>query len=81
VEYELRYGLQRLPLESSFPRLAALAQLLLPMQMLSFESECAFVAALVATTALCHQPTLVTRNASEFVQVLGLLWVNWQEDG
>lgn len=30
VEYELRYGLQRLPPEASAPRLAALAQLLRP---------------------------------------------------
>lgn len=45
VEYELRYGLQRLPPEASTPRLAALAQLLRPMQMLPFDSECATIAA------------------------------------
>ena len=32
VEYELRYGLMRLPPEAAAPRLAALAQLLMPMQ-------------------------------------------------
>ena len=41
VEYELRYGLLRLPPEASTPRLAALAQLLQPMQLLPFDSECA----------------------------------------
>jgi tRNA(fMet)-specific endonuclease VapC len=41
VEYELRYGLLRLPLEAATPRLAALAQLLRPMQKLPFDSECA----------------------------------------
>ena len=45
VEYELRYGLQRLPPEASTPRLTALAQLLRPMQMLPFDSECAAIAA------------------------------------
>jgi len=41
----LRYGLQRLPPEAAAPRLAALAQLLRPMQMLPFDSECAAIAA------------------------------------
>lgn len=45
VEYELRYGLQRLPAEAAEPRLAALAQLLRPMQLLPFDSECAAIAA------------------------------------
>ena len=45
VEYELRYGLLRLPQEAAAPRLAALTQLLRPMQVLSFDSECAVVAA------------------------------------
>ena len=44
VEYELRDGLQRLPPEASAPRLAALVQLLRPMQMLPFDSECAVIA-------------------------------------
>jgi tRNA(fMet)-specific endonuclease VapC len=45
VEYELRYGLMRLPQEAAAPRLAALAQLLRPMQLLPFDSECATHAA------------------------------------
>ena len=45
VEYELRYGLLRLPPEAAHPRLAALAALLRPMQVLPFDSECAFHAA------------------------------------
>jgi tRNA(fMet)-specific endonuclease VapC len=42
VEYELRYGLLRLPQDAAAPRLAALAQFLRPMQQLPFDSECAF---------------------------------------
>ncbi|MBK6999407.1 MAG: type II toxin-antitoxin system VapC family toxin [Rhodoferax sp.] len=45
VEYELRYGLLRLPQEAANPRLAALATLLRPMQLLPFDSECAAQAA------------------------------------
>ena len=45
VEYELRYGLMRLPPEAAAPRLAALAQLLQPLQVLPFDSECAAHAA------------------------------------
>lgn len=45
VEYELRYGLMRLPQEAAEPRLAALAQLLRPMQLLPFDAECASLAA------------------------------------
>jgi tRNA(fMet)-specific endonuclease VapC len=45
VEYELRYGLLRLPPEAATPRLAALAQLLRPLQVLPFDSECAAHAA------------------------------------
>lgn len=41
VEYELRYGLLRLPSDIAAPRLAALTTLLLPMQKLPFDSECA----------------------------------------
>ncbi len=47
VEYELRYGLMRLPPEAAAPRLAALAQLLQPLQVLPFDSECAAHAARV----------------------------------
>jgi tRNA(fMet)-specific endonuclease VapC len=45
VEYELRYGLLRLPEEASAARLAALTQLMRPMQRLPFDSECAEQAA------------------------------------
>lgn len=45
VEYELRYGLLRLPAQAAAPRLAALAALLRPMQILPFDSECAAHAA------------------------------------
>ncbi|HEX5391723.1 MAG TPA: type II toxin-antitoxin system VapC family toxin [Rhodocyclaceae bacterium] len=45
VEYELRYGLLRLPPEAAAPRLAALAALLRPMQALPFDNECAAHAA------------------------------------
>ena len=45
VEYELRYGLLRLPPEAAAPRLAALAQLLQPLQRLPFDAECAEQAA------------------------------------
>lgn len=45
VEYELRYGLLRLPAVAATPRLAALAQLLRPMQLLPFDRECAAHAA------------------------------------
>ena len=45
VEYELRYGLLRLPAEAAKPRLAALSALLRPMQVLPFDSECAAHAA------------------------------------
>ncbi len=45
VEYELRYGLLRMPQAAAAPRLAALAQLLRPIQLLPFDSECAAQAA------------------------------------
>ena len=45
VEYELRYGLRRLPPEAAAPRLAALAKLLQPLQVMPFDSECAAHAA------------------------------------
>lgn len=49
VEYELRYGLLRLPQGAANPRMAALAQLLRPMQSLPFDSECAAHAARIRT--------------------------------
>jgi len=45
VEYELRYGLMRLPSAAAAPRLAALAKFLHPLQLLPFDSECAAHAA------------------------------------
>lgn len=50
VEYELRYGLMRLPPDAAAPRLMALAQLLRPMQTLPFDSECAAHAAFIRAT-------------------------------
>jgi tRNA(fMet)-specific endonuclease VapC len=50
VEYELRYGLLRLPQDATTPRLMALAQLLRPMQILPFDSECAAMAAQLRAT-------------------------------
>jgi tRNA(fMet)-specific endonuclease VapC len=50
VEYELRFGLLRLPQEVAKPRLDALAQLLRPLQILPFDSECAAIAAQLRTT-------------------------------
>lgn len=50
VEYELRFGLLRLPQEAAEPRLAALTQLLRPMQMLPFDAECAAHAARIRAT-------------------------------
>lgn len=41
VEYELRYGLLRLPQAAAAARLAALEQLLQPMQTLPFDRDCA----------------------------------------
>lgn len=45
VEYELRYGLMRLPPEAAAPRQAALAKLLQPLHVLPFDRECAAHAA------------------------------------
>ena len=45
VEYELRFGLLRLTPAVATPRLAALTQLLRPLQRLAFDSECAIQAA------------------------------------
>ena len=50
VEYELRYGLLRLPPEAASPRLAALTQLLQPVKILPFDSACASIAAQLRAT-------------------------------
>jgi tRNA(fMet)-specific endonuclease VapC len=47
VEYELRYGLMRLPSAAASERLDALAKFLRPLQKLPFDSECAAIAARV----------------------------------
>jgi tRNA(fMet)-specific endonuclease VapC len=69
VEYELRYGLLRLPQVAALPRLAALAQLLRPMQRLPFDSECAGHAARIradleaAGTPIGPHDTLIAATA------------------
>ncbi len=69
VEYELRYGLMRLPLAAAAPRLTALAQLLRPMQLLPFDSECAAQAARIrvdleaAGTPIGPHDTLIAATA------------------
>ena len=57
VEYELRYGLMRLPQEQAAPRLAALAQLLRPMQQLPFDAPCAEHAARIRATLEAERAT------------------------
>lgn len=72
VEYELRYGLLRLPPAAAEPRLAALAALLRLMQLLPFDSECALHAArlrvaLEATgTPIGPQDTLIAATALRY---------------
>lgn len=69
VEYELRYGLMRLPQEAAAPRLAALAQFLRPVQVLPFDAECAALAASVrvsleaAGTPIGPHDTLIAATA------------------
>ncbi len=69
VEYELRYGLMRLPAEAAQPRLAALTALLRPLQILPFDSECAAQAARIrveleaAGTPIGPHDTLIAATA------------------
>ena len=76
VEYELRYGLLRLPQDAAAPRLAALAQLLRPMQFLPFDSECAAQAARIrialeaAGTPIGPHDTLIAATALRHQAVL-----------
>ena len=76
VEYELRYGLLRLPQDAAAPRLAALAQLLRPMQLLPFDSECAAQAARIrialeaAGTPIGPHDTLIAATAMRHQAVL-----------
>ena len=72
VEYELQYGLLRLPPEAAAPRLAALKQLLQPMQMLPFDSECAAEAVRIraeleaAGTPIGPHDTLIAATAMRY---------------
>ena len=76
VEYELRYGLLRLPPEAADPRLAALAALLRPMQVLPFDSECAVHAACIragleaAGTPIGPHDTLIAATALRYQATL-----------
>lgn len=72
VEYELRYGLLRLPPEAAALRQVALTQLLRPMQMLPFDSECALHAARIrvaleaAGTPIGPHDTLIAATALRY---------------
>jgi tRNA(fMet)-specific endonuclease VapC len=76
VEYELRYGLLRLPQAAATPRLAALAQLLRPLQSLPFDSECADHAARIraeleaAGTPIGPHNTLIAATALRYQATL-----------
>jgi tRNA(fMet)-specific endonuclease VapC len=76
VEYELRYGLLRLPEEAAAPCLDALARLLRPMQILPFDSECAAHAARIrrdleaAGTPIGPHDTLIAATALRHQAVL-----------
>ncbi len=76
VEYELRYGLLRLPPTAAAPRLAALAQFLLPMQLLPFDSECAAQAARIRAeleavgTPIGPHDTLIAATALRYQATL-----------
>ncbi len=76
VEYELRYGLLRLPPQAAEPRLLALTQLLRPMQMLPFDSECAAQAARIRAaleasgTPIGPHDTLIAATALRYQATL-----------
>jgi Predicted nucleic acid-binding protein, contains PIN domain len=76
VEYELRYGLLRLPPDAAQPRLAALLQLLQPMQRLAFDSDCADHAARIragletAGTPIGPHDTLIAATALRYQATL-----------
>ena len=76
VEYELRYGLLRLPQEAAKPRLAALMQLLQPMQRLPFDSDCAAHAARIraeleaAGTPIGPHDTMIAATALRYQATL-----------
>ncbi|MBK6614004.1 type II toxin-antitoxin system VapC family toxin [Ottowia sp.] len=72
VEYELRHGLRRLPPEAAQPRLTALVQMLRPLQVLPFDSECATHAARIrvqleaAGTPIGPNDTLIAATALRY---------------
>ncbi len=76
VEFELRYGLMRLPDVAAAPRLAALSVFLRSVQMLPFDSECATHAARIrATLEAVGQPigphdTLIAATTMRYQSVL-----------
>ncbi len=76
VEYELRYGLLRLPQAAAKPRLVALMQLLQPMQRLPFDSDCAVHAARIraeleaAGTPIGPHDTLIAATALHYQAAL-----------
>lgn len=76
VEYELRYGLLRLPPEAANPRMTALAALLRPMQLLSFDNECAAYAARIRVeleaigTSIGPHDTLIAATALRYQATL-----------
>jgi tRNA(fMet)-specific endonuclease VapC len=76
VEYELRFGLLRLPLVAAAPRLGALAQLLRTLQILPFDSECAIQAARIraeleaAGTPIGPHDTLIAATALRYQATL-----------
>ena len=74
VEYELRYGLLRLAPEAAEPRLAALAQLLRPMQLLPFDSECAAHAARIR--AELDEATRLRAEAEAMMRRSGIRWLS-----
>lgn len=76
VEYELRYGLLRLPQDAAAPRLLALSQFLRPLQILPFDSECAAQAAAIrvqleaAGTPIGPHDTLIAATALRYQATL-----------
>jgi tRNA(fMet)-specific endonuclease VapC len=76
VEYELRYGLMRLPEAAATPRLAALSVFLRSVQVLPFDGECAAHAARIrATLEADGQPigphdTLIAATAMRYQATL-----------
>lgn len=76
VEYELRYGLLRLPKEAAEPRLTALEKLLRPLQILPFDRECAMHAAQIRAdlestgTPIGPHDTLIAATALRFQATL-----------